>query len=413
MADIGSTAGGAGTPAPIVLDFGQRGPRAMEAEGDALPHRHEIAFSGTGSEYFRLWIVNLLLIVVTLTLYYPWAKVRKLRYFHTNTHVAGHALDFHGEPLKMLRGYVLVVALAGAYALAGEVSPGAQTIALLLLALLWPALWRASLQFRLGNTSWRGLRLRFSGSLGGAYGALLLPWVVFAVVGGAIGFLAAVLGAAASRPEFVLLPLVMVAGVYGLIPYFWLRLKRYQHGHYAYGNLETALDTGVGATYGAFVRAAGVATLTFLVAGLAFLLAATLLGGASLAGSKAVAGAVLAFAPLVALLFILAQVVPRAYITARLQNLLWSGTGSADIRFESRLAFGSLARLLFKNWLLVIVTLGLYWPWAAIAVARLRLEAVSLSTRESLDALSAGVTPRRGDAAGDAAGDVFGIDLGL
>ena len=88
--------------------------RARRDEADRWAHEHGIAFSGSGSEYFRIWIVNLLLTLVTLSLYYPWAKVRRLRYFHTNTQVAGHALDFHGEPVKMLRGHLLVLALAGA-----------------------------------------------------------------------------------------------------------------------------------------------------------------------------------------------------------------------------------------------------------------------------------------------------------
>ena len=57
-----------------------------------------IRFVGSGSEYFRIWIVNLLLTIVTFGLYYPWAKVRKLRYFLGNTHVDGHAMDFHGQP---------------------------------------------------------------------------------------------------------------------------------------------------------------------------------------------------------------------------------------------------------------------------------------------------------------------------
>jgi hypothetical protein len=132
-------------------------------------------FTGSGSEYFRIWIVNLLLMLVTLGFYFPYAKVRRLRYFHANTLVDGQALGFHGDPRKMMRGYVLMLVLAGLYGVAGKVSPVSGLIALLVLAGLWPALWRASLQFRLANTSWRGLRLRFDGDLPGAYSAL---WVL-------------------------------------------------------------------------------------------------------------------------------------------------------------------------------------------------------------------------------------------
>jgi uncharacterized membrane protein YjgN (DUF898 family) len=37
-------------------------------------------FRGTGGEYFRIWIVNLLLTILTLGIYSAWAKVRQLRY---------------------------------------------------------------------------------------------------------------------------------------------------------------------------------------------------------------------------------------------------------------------------------------------------------------------------------------------
>eukprot|EP01041_Mallomonas_annulata_P027255 gene27255-48802_t len=59
-----------------------------------------IAFTGSGSEYFRIWIVNLLLMLVTLGIYFPWAKARRLRYFMGNTLVGGQPLGFHGNAWK-------------------------------------------------------------------------------------------------------------------------------------------------------------------------------------------------------------------------------------------------------------------------------------------------------------------------
>ena len=35
-------------------------------------------FEGTGFEYFRIWIVNVLLVIITLGIYYPWARVGNL-----------------------------------------------------------------------------------------------------------------------------------------------------------------------------------------------------------------------------------------------------------------------------------------------------------------------------------------------
>ncbi|MGZ5661700.1 MAG: DUF898 family protein, partial [Usitatibacter sp.] len=57
------------------------------------------SFTGDAREYFRIWIVNLFLSVITLGIYSPWAKVRKKRYFYGNTWVAGANFDYHGNPL--------------------------------------------------------------------------------------------------------------------------------------------------------------------------------------------------------------------------------------------------------------------------------------------------------------------------
>lgn len=112
-------------------------------------------------------------------------------------------------------------------------------------------------------------------------------------------------------------------------------------------------------------------------------------------------------------LLLLVFVALKPYFTSRLQNLVWNHTDSPELRFSSALRFRSLLALTAKNWLLIVLTLGLYWPFAAIATARLRLQAMALSTRDDPDALVAALQPAHDDAAGDAAGDLFGFDVGL
>ena len=50
---------------------------------------HQIEFEGKGGEYFRIWIVNVLLSIVTLGIYSAWATVRTRRYFYANVKLAG------------------------------------------------------------------------------------------------------------------------------------------------------------------------------------------------------------------------------------------------------------------------------------------------------------------------------------
>ena len=52
---------------------------------DTSQRRLTLAFTASGSEYFRIWIVNILLTIVTLGFYLPFAKARRLRYFYANT----------------------------------------------------------------------------------------------------------------------------------------------------------------------------------------------------------------------------------------------------------------------------------------------------------------------------------------
>ena len=387
-------------------------------DNSTLNERLPIRFTGSGSEYFRIWIVNLLLTLVTAGLYFPWAKVRRLRYFYGNTLVAGQPLGFHGDPKKMLRGYLLVALLGGLYSVAGSFSPVAGLVAFVIIALLWPALFKSSLQFRLANTSWRGLRFRFKGSVGGAYRALLpvfAPSAVLLVVLLAVpdpthppGWYGPAFGAVMGV-TLLLMPLLL-----------W-NLKKYQHDHYAFAQLQTELRAGPGAFYGLCLKSFGVWILSGLVVGLAMAGVFALLGdglGDWLRGHAGGAGgrgnvAIIIFSVvLIIAVSLLMQVFARPYFTSRFQNLLWSRTGNKQLRFKSELRFGPLLRTTLLNWLLMVVTLGLYWPFARVALTRLRLESVGIVSRTHLDALVA-QAGHEGDAAGDAAGDFFGIDVGL
>lgn len=378
-----------------------------------------VTFTGSGSEYFRIWIVNLLLMIVTLTLYYPWAKVRKLRYFYGNTQVAGHALDFHGQPKQMLRGYLLVGALFVVYNFAFKASPTAGLLALAIMAGIWPLLFRTSMRFRLANTSWRGLRFAFSGDAPGAYKALLptfLPAILMFLV---LALFGPDMAGNASPPTAAdrakMAQFGAWFGAVGLlsvlaVPLMWWALKRYQHNHYALAQERTAFTAGAGSFYVVFLKAFGLLLLIALVFGV---VAGVLSGVAKSMGPALlmVITGLIVFA--IVLLYALLILLVQPYVTARLQNLIWTRTESRAIGFESRLRARALLGLNIKNWLLIMLTLGLYWPFAAVAMARMKLQAVTVLAHQDLDQLVAQQHGLMKDATGDAAADVFGVDLGI
>lgn len=405
MADIGANA--AGRAAPPWVDTIPWQPSGLpEAAGDrAAAHRHGLDFSGSGREYFRIWIVNLLATVLSLGVFYPWAKVRRLRYFHRRTRLGGQPFDFHARPRRMLRGFLLVALALAVYQFASRVSPLAAGIGLLAGAALAPALWRASLRFRLGHTSWNGLPFAFEGSAAGAYGAFAPAFLA----GGAALVLLAFGVDEQPDPVALAARLLALAGLAALAaPAAWHALKRYQHGHLALGDRRSQWRASRREAYGLLARAAAVGGAT--------LAALALLGAASAAaatGDGARPGTWLTVLPVLAGIALL-QLLPGAYLQARTQDLVWSRTEAAGLRFESRLAFRALLGLRLKNLLLLALTLGLYWPWAAVATARLRLAAVTVLSDEPLDRLAGALRAAApADASGDAAADLAGLDFGL
>ena len=399
----------------LPMDLPDAAPQPVSATASAAaPTRFKmpVSFTGSGSEYFRIWIVNLLLTVVTIGLYYPWAKVRRLRYFYGNTHIGDHTLDFHGNPTRMLRGFLLLAALLGLYSIAGKVSPTAGLIAFVILAIVWPALFRAGQRFRLANTSWRGLRLRFTGSLRGAYGAMLPLFIPGALAVASTPYMMDEAGQPlpGRAPWLGLFPLLIAL----LAPLFWWLLKKYQHDGYAFADNQARLRTGAGSFYLVFLKTFGVMMLVAFCGGVLV----AILGGGALWGSSGgngrnVGAMIVAIAVGVFVLYAALIAVVQPYMTSRLQNLVWNATRSVDIAFHSTLRFRPLLWLTLKNWFLIVITLGLYYPFASIAMTRLRLEAVTVHTRIDPDEFASRASERVDDATGDAAGDLFGIDIGL
>lgn len=171
MHDNDPSAAGAGhTRLPITSGDG-KGTPAIEA--------HRIGFSGDGGVYFGVWIVNVLLTIITLGLYTPWARRRTARYFYGHTEVAGQPLEFTAGIRSMVVGFVLFAVIYIAMEVAGNLGQDwIVGVIMLGMVLLMPWLWGSAMRFRLFHTRWRGLRLHFGARWREVYAA---SWPVFAI----------------------------------------------------------------------------------------------------------------------------------------------------------------------------------------------------------------------------------------
>lgn len=138
------------------------------------PPTHAFSFHGSGAAFFALVLKNMLLTLLTLGIYLPWAKTERRKYLWQNIEIAGHRLRYHGTGKELLVGYAKVVVgylvFFGLPKLVGSIFGSTATIVvqvllfLGLMALIPYAIW-GSRRYLLSRTSYRGARFRLEGDV--------------------------------------------------------------------------------------------------------------------------------------------------------------------------------------------------------------------------------------------------------
>jgi len=335
-----------------------------------------LSFTGKGGEYFVIWIVNLILTILTLGIYSAWAKVRRMQYFYRNTHLAGSSFDYHGKAIAILKGRLIGVALFGGYSVFLQIMPLVGLSILLLIFVIMPYLLVLSFRFRLYNSSYRGLRFNFIGTVESAY------------------------------VTFLALPFATMATLYMLAPFTHQQVKAYQHNNSRFGQSSFSFSARARSFY-----------KIYFFAFMQFVLVLSLFGyGAYLMYDdnfknmprEAYVGVFIG----VYLLLIIASLLIIPYFMSRIQNLVWNNTALGEHRFKSSMTAFGLAWVIITNFLFIVVTLGLFKPFADIRMARYKIENMAMLPSGSLDDFIASEQQKIG-AAGMETAEIFDVDIGL
>jgi len=340
-------------------------------------------FSGKGGEYFRIWIVNIALTILTLGIYSAWAKVRRLKYFYQNTSLLGSHFDYHGDPKIILKGRVVAFALLLAYNLSFKASPTLGLITFALLAVVMPWLIVRSLKFKLRNSSYRGLRFSFRGTTGEGYFAYLF------------------------------MPILAVFSLYLLAPLAHQNIKKYQHSRSWFGNTQFSFDAGPGKFYLLYLKLLGLALLALIVPiAIIVALKSHLAAFYSMPGitpeQRQGMGVLIGFGFIGIYLLLFVFIGP--WFAARLQNLVWNHTRLGEHQLVSDVHARKMLWIMLTNLIGVILTLGLYKPFADIRLTRYRIENMGLIPHGDLDQVLAD-HEQDVSATGEGATDLFDIDI--
>lgn len=341
-------------------------------------------FHGTASEYFRIWVVNTLLSILTLGVYSAWAKVRTNKYFYGNTRLSGASFDYHASPIQILKGRLILVAGLAVYYTVGQYAPGYDALILIVMMLFVPYLVVRSLTFQLRNTSYRNIRFGFEGKVKDAYIVYIKAFFVTILTLGIATFWAD-----------------------------WVR-SRYSINNMRFGQSRFETSCTSGEFFGIYIRLFG---LTVLLS-IALALIGAFIAGYSEASAEATgdisALGVMSFVEAVLIILYLPMALFFvAYMQARKFNLLANTTLIADKhQLASRLKVGKLFWIYLSNIIVVIFSVGLMIPWAKIRVAKYRITQTQIQVKGSLDNVLASETQYI-SAMGEEVGDYMDVDLGF
>ena len=186
---------------------------SIYTQNTSQAQNYRFQFFGKGSEYFAIMIVNWLLTLVTLGLYYPWARAKRLKYIFGQTALNEERFHFSGTGKEMFRGFIKVLlfyfAIMAVYFLLffkGWIFVAVLFLFLALFSII-PFAVHGSFRYRMSRTSYRGIRFGYRGDRTELF-KNFLKWTLLTLV---------------------------TFGIYG--SWMSMNLRRYTHQNVRYGNV--------------------------------------------------------------------------------------------------------------------------------------------------------------------------------
>jgi uncharacterized membrane protein YjgN (DUF898 family) len=179
-----------------------------------------LAFNGEGSRYFGIWVVNIVLTILTLGLYYPWAKIANRKYLWNSTAIGEDKFVFHGTGNEIFKGFVIAYLILGISLLMSFFFPGLFILFYLVLLLIMPFAVFGAWRYRVSRTSWRGIYFSFDGNMREFFSMYIVHFLLA----------------------------ILTLGIYG--PWFRVKVEKYLISHTKFGQYEFDFEGDGGDLFG-------------------------------------------------------------------------------------------------------------------------------------------------------------------
>ncbi|WGL59379.1 YjgN family protein [Pigmentibacter sp. JX0631] len=326
-------------------------------------------FTGKGIDYFKIWITNTVLIILTCGIYYAWAKVRKTQYFMQNSWFQGNHFNYHANPIAILKGNIFVLIFFGLYLLVSYFSSNIAALVFLSAFLLFPFFITKSMQYHLTNISYKGIHFNYQSNLKKFY----------------IFFF-----------SHIFLNLITL---FIIFPY---TLKKYNdiiYSNIKIGDVFFKIHTKTKEFYFIYFKLIGISILVFspfVIYNILF-------------GTEKTTGIVFNIATVITVF------VNLIYTILAFYKLVINNLSICSNNFETNISFKKYFFTNITNTILIVITFGLYMPFAEIKLKKLLLEKLYLEINEEMifKNENTGNSNEILSQSSEITNSLFGIDIGV
>jgi uncharacterized membrane protein YjgN (DUF898 family) len=268
--------------------------------------RHPV-FRGSGSALFGIHVINALLTLATLGVYFFWAKARVRTYLLSQSEFESDRFAYHGTGRELIAGFAkalafffLPVTMLNTVPELLEAAPSVISVARILVSVLAgvfiPMAMVGARRYRLSRTSWRGIRFSLRAPMRAFVGLWIRGWLLTA----------------------------LTLGLY--YPFFVTNQQRYFTSNTWFGSQRFAFDGRGRDLFWVWLGAVVLLPFTF---GLSWF-----------------------------------------WFAARRQRYFAERTRFSVARFRSTVTAPRLAWLTLSTWVGLLCTAGLAWPWLTVRTTR-------------------------------------------
>ena len=350
---------------------------------------HTFIFHGKGLNYFLISLVNVLLSIITLGIYIPWAMVRSRRYVYENLELNGARFGYHAKGGALfLSWFVLLVFYVGVIII-NQSQPLVAMLVMLFLMIVTPFLLVKSLQYNALMTTLNNVRFSFHCPMKSVWWVMMgLPLLLLCLVAVVLFAIFKIMFFDLSSGDMispdgiiVKIAVLIILGVVGMgitngyVYAKWLKLmgKGGQYGMHKFDiNVSTQQCIKIGLFSLAILVPFILLIMYFLAPIFSSMVMPEMMGEADEMAQFALLSQFQKQILACYLLYFAAILLSSAYIWQAYRNHFMNGLTLADgrIRFSSTLTLPGVVLQIFLLAVVSMVTCGIAYPWMKMRFIR-------------------------------------------